>query len=229
MSYTLYRIAMTLDIMVFIVLATIVYGFFPLTPVMIIMLALLDDIPIMTIAFDQADVPQRPVRWDMSRVLIISSLLGGIAVVQSFGLLYIGQTVIKLDAAHLQTFLFLQLVVGGHLMLFVTRTKGAAWRQPNRRHPSSERSSRHRSSPPCSVAFGLLVPALSWDLIALVWIYNLAWMIVQDVAKRAAYRELEQRANRTTVFLSRLKMPLYGRAAPGGAEVASGGGKHGLS
>jgi H+-transporting ATPase len=52
MSYTLYRIAMTLDIMVFIVLATIVYGFFPLTPVMIIMLALLDDIPIMTIAFD---------------------------------------------------------------------------------------------------------------------------------------------------------------------------------
>ena len=70
---------------------------------------------------------------------------------------------------------------------------------------------------------------LSWDLIALVWIYNLAWMIVQDVAKRAAYRELEQRANRTTVFLSRLKMPLYGRVAPGGAEEASGGGKHGLS
>jgi H+-transporting ATPase len=30
MSYTLYRIAMALDIMVFVVLATIVYGFFPL-------------------------------------------------------------------------------------------------------------------------------------------------------------------------------------------------------
>jgi H+-transporting ATPase len=99
MSYTLYRIAMTLDIMVFIVLANIVYGFFPLTPVMIIMLALLDDIPVMTIAFDRAEVPQQPVRWDMSRVLVISSLLGALAVVQSFGLLYIGQTVLKLDAA----------------------------------------------------------------------------------------------------------------------------------
>jgi hypothetical protein len=54
-------------------------------------------------------------------------------------------------------------------------------------------------------------------------------MIVQDIAKRAAYRELEQRANRMTVFLSRLKMPLYGRSAPGGAKEASGGGKHGLS
>ncbi len=229
MSYTLYRIAMTLDIMVFIVLATIVYGFFPLTPVMIIMLALLDDIPIMTIAFDQADVPQRPVRWDMSRVLIISSLLGGIAVVQSFGLLYIGQTVIKLDAAHLQTFLFLQLVVGGHLMLFVTRTKGAAWRQPNPAPSLFRAIVATQIVAALLCGFGLLVPALSWDLIALVWIYNLAWMIVQDVAKRAAYRELEQRANRTTVFLSRLKMPLYGRVAPGGAEEASGGGKHGLS
>src|SRR4029077_5580928 len=37
-GYTLYRIAVTLAIMVFIVLATIAYGFFPLSAVMIIML-----------------------------------------------------------------------------------------------------------------------------------------------------------------------------------------------
>jgi H+-transporting ATPase len=48
-SCTLYRIAMTIDIMFFIVLATIAYGFFPLTAIMIIALALLDDVPIMTI------------------------------------------------------------------------------------------------------------------------------------------------------------------------------------
>ena len=75
MSYTLYRIAMTTDIMVFIVLATIVYGFFPLTPIMIIALALLDDVPIMTIAFDRASVAPHPVRWEMDRVLLASSIL----------------------------------------------------------------------------------------------------------------------------------------------------------
>jgi hypothetical protein len=32
-SNTLYRVAMTADIMFFIVLATIAYGFFPLTPI----------------------------------------------------------------------------------------------------------------------------------------------------------------------------------------------------
>ena len=53
-SYVLYRIAMTLAIMGFVVLASIYYGFFPLTALMLIALALLDDVPIMTIAFDNA-------------------------------------------------------------------------------------------------------------------------------------------------------------------------------
>jgi H+-transporting ATPase len=210
MSYTLYRIAMTLDIMVFIVLATIVYGSFPLTPVMIIMLALLDDIPIMTIAFDRAEVPPRPVRWDMSRVLVISSTLGALAVAQSFGLLYIGQTLLKLDSAQLQTFLFLQLVVGGHLMLFVTRTKGPCWEPPSPAPALFWAIVATQIVAALLCGFGLLVPALSWGLIGFVWVYNLVWMVAQDILKRAVYRELEQRAARATVFLSRLKTPLQG-------------------
>jgi H+-transporting ATPase len=42
-----------------VVLATVFFGFSPLTPVMIILLALLDDIPIMTIAYDNT-VRSRP-------------------------------------------------------------------------------------------------------------------------------------------------------------------------
>jgi H+-transporting ATPase len=53
-------------------------------------------------------------------------------VAESFGLLLIGiawmgdpelQAWITIDHAHLQTALFLQLVAGGHLLLFVTRAK----------------------------------------------------------------------------------------------------------
>src|SRR5213594_2283936 len=43
-SYVLYRIAMTIAIMVFVVLASIYYHFFPLTAIMLIALALLDDV-----------------------------------------------------------------------------------------------------------------------------------------------------------------------------------------
>jgi H+-transporting ATPase len=209
MSYTLYRVAMTLDIMVFIVLATIVYGFFPLTPVMIIMLALLDDVPIMTIAFDRARVPEKPVRWEMDRVLVISSVLGALAVVQSFGLLALGQSTLQLDAPHLQTILFLQLVVGGHLMLFVTRTKGPFWCPPLPGGTLFWAIIATQVVAALLCAFGILVPALPWRLIGFVWLYNLVWMVVQDLVKLAVYRELAARAAHETPFLARLKTPLH--------------------
>ena len=51
-SYVYYRIAMTLDIMLLVVASIVFFEFQPLTAVMIVVLALLDDIPIMTIAYD---------------------------------------------------------------------------------------------------------------------------------------------------------------------------------
>jgi H+-transporting ATPase len=87
-SYTTYRIAMTIDIMFFVVIAmTLFHNFRPLTPVMIVILALLDDIPIMTIAYDNAITSRTPVRWDMGRILSISLILGLLSVIQSSGLL----------------------------------------------------------------------------------------------------------------------------------------------
>jgi H+-transporting ATPase len=216
MAYTLYRIAMTLAIMVFIVLATIVYGFFPLSAAMIIMLALLDDVPIMTIAFDNAAVPARPVSWQMDRVLIISSVLGGLTVAESFGLLYIGHTRLHLAFGQLQTFLFLQLVVGGHLLLFITRAQRPFWQPPYPGRYLFWAIVGTQGLAALLCGFGILVPALSWSLIGLVWIYNLAWMLVLEMAKLAAYRELDKRASGGTVFLSRLKMPLAGAAVIAG-------------
>lgn len=100
--------------MVFVVLASIYYHFFPLTAIMLIALALLDDVPIMTIAFDNASVPPQPVKWELDRVLVISSVLGLLGVIQSFGLQYLGDTLHHLDHPQLQTMMFLQLVAGSH-------------------------------------------------------------------------------------------------------------------
>jgi H+-transporting ATPase len=209
MSYTLYRIAMTTDIMVFIVLATIVYGFFPLTPIMIIALALLDDVPIMTIAFDNASVAPRPVRWEMDRVLAVSSILGVLAVVESFGLMYIGTTMLRLEQPQLQTMMFLQLVAGGHLMLFVTRSQGPFWMPPL---PAGRLFAAIVGTQIFAIVmcgFGWLVPPLDWVLIVWVWVYNLVWMLVQDVVKLLVYREHELRHSPQHPFLARLNTVLH--------------------
>jgi H+-transporting ATPase len=190
-SYVLYRIAMTIAIMGFVVLASIYYHFIPLTPLMLIALALLDDVPIMTIAFDNTRVPPKPVRWQMERILTISSVLGLLAVVQSAGLLYVGETVFRLEQSLLQTMMFLQLVAGGHLLLFVVRTPRPFWTPP---FPNAMLFWAIVGTQVAAVlmcARGWLVPALPWRIIGYVWTYDLVWMMAQDFVKLALYRIVE--------------------------------------
>jgi H+-transporting ATPase len=207
-SYVLYRIAMTIAIMGFVVLASMQYGFFPLTALMLIALALLDDVPIMTIAFDNTLVPPMPVKWQMEKILTVSSVLGLLAVVQSVGLLYVGDTVYHLERPLLQTMMFLQLVAGGHLMLFVVRSQKAFWTPP---YPNVKLFWAIVGTQVVAIlmcGFGWLVPALPWKTIGWVWIYNLAWMVVQDFVKLGLYRIVDGVDFGATPMKGILKRPL---------------------
>jgi H+-transporting ATPase len=208
MSYVLYRIAMTIAIMGFVVLASIHYGFFPLTALMLIALALLDDVPIMTIAFDNAVVPPKPVKWQMERILTVASVLGLLAVVQSFGLLYVGDTIYQLDQARLQTMMFLQLVAGGHLMLFVMRTEKSFWRPP---YPNAKLFWAIVATQVVAVVmcgFGWMVPALDWSIVGWVWVYNLVWMVALDLVKLALFYIQDARGSGTRPPAERYTLPL---------------------
>jgi H+-transporting ATPase len=209
MSYTIYRIAMTIDIMVFVVAAMIAFNYFPLTAMMIIILALLDDIPIMTIAYDHTYLNPKPVRWEMHRVLTVSTVLGFLAMIESFGLLVLGKLVLNLDIPHLQTMLFLQLVAGGHLMLFLTRTKKSFWRKPHPSWPLFSAIVGTQAFAVLMTGFGWLVPALPWKLIGFVWAYNLIWMIGMDFIKLGVYALIENRAKHKRRFLDILNRPLH--------------------
>jgi H+-transporting ATPase len=193
MSYMLYRVSMTIAIMFFVVASVVLLDFFPLSAVMIIALALLDDLPIMTIAYDNARAAAKPVRWDMPRVFLISSVLGLIAVIQSFALLYLGKNHYQLDAPHIQTMMFLQLVAGGHLLLFITRSVGPFWMPPfpDLRLFAAIVGTQIVAVLLCGFGAGEVVPKLPWDIIGWVWVYNLAWMFVLDLVKIALYRVLD--------------------------------------
>ena len=186
MSYTIYRIAMTIDIMIFVVLAMVIFGQYPLTAVMIILLALMDDIPIMTISTDNTYLDPKPAKWEMSNVLTISTVMGLLAVVQTFALFLAGKYY-HLSTAYIQTMMFLQLVAGGHLMLFVTRTKKWFFSRPL---PSWQLFTAIMLTQAVAIlmaGFGLLMPAISWTTIALIWAYNVGWMIIEDIVKSGVY------------------------------------------
>ncbi|MCB0055757.1 MAG: hypothetical protein KDE45_01980, partial [Caldilineaceae bacterium] len=213
-NYILFRVAMTLDIMVVVVLATVVFGFAPLTAVMIILIALLDDVPIMTIAYDHTQVPKEPVRWHMRRLLLIAGFMGLMAVVQTFGLLLIGmkwislpdwQAWIALTQDQVQTAVFLQIVAGGHLLLFVVRSRGSMFRPPYPAVPLLAAVLGTQVLAVLICGFGWFVAPLPWAVIGLVWLYMLAWMVVLDTTKLALYRHLRADAGRPAWYTRFLK------------------------
>ena len=59
-SYAIYRITETIRIMIFVVLAMIVFDFYPITAIMIILLAFFNDVPIMAIAYDNTWLDPKP-------------------------------------------------------------------------------------------------------------------------------------------------------------------------
>ena len=112
-SYAIYRIAETLRVLFFMTLAILVFNFYPLTAMMIVMLALLNDGAILSIAYDNVHYKDKPEAWNMRPVLGISTVLGIIGVVAAFGLFYLGDHVFHIDRAHIQTMMYLQALRGG--------------------------------------------------------------------------------------------------------------------
>jgi H+-transporting ATPase len=201
-NYIYYRIAMTIDIMFVVTAASLVFGFQPLTTVMIVALALLDDIPIMTIAYDNTAVSPHPLRWDMQRILTFSSVMGIMALLQSFGMLLLGlywkddpvlMAWATVDFPHIQTMLFLQLAAGGHLLLFVARTPRTVFLPPYPSLPLFLAVVGTQIVAVLMCAYGVLVPHLPWLMIGVVWAYVLIWMVILDVVKLIFFRETEQR------------------------------------
>ena len=92
-SYAIYRIAETLRVLLFMTLAILIFKFYPVTAVMIVMIALLNDGAILSIAYDNVHYRNQPEAWNMRMVLGISTVLGVIGVVSAFGLFYLGEVV----------------------------------------------------------------------------------------------------------------------------------------
>ncbi len=202
-SYAVYRITETIRIMIFVVLAIIVFNFYPITAIMIILLAFLNDVPIMTIAYDRTALPPGPVRWNMHRIIAVASVMGLTGVVGSFLMLYVGLDVLHLNIAQVQTYIFLKMAVAGHLTLFVARSKDYFLKKP---HPApvmiwSAAATKVIATLLAIYGFGLITP-IGWKEITLIWIYSVVWAFITDWAKTRVYRHFDMRTKRHKRFLS---------------------------
>ncbi|MEJ2215470.1 MAG: plasma-membrane proton-efflux P-type ATPase [Gemmatimonadota bacterium] len=209
-SYAIYRITETIRIMVFVVLAMLAFNFYPITAIMIILLAFFNDVPIMTIAYDRTPLDPEPVRWDMHRVILVSTVMGLTGVTGSFLMLYVALNVLHLSIPEVQTFVFLKMAVAGHLTLFVSRRKGFFLKKPYPAPIVTWSAIGTKVAATFLVAYGFgLIPSIGWRSIGLIWAYSITWALLTDAAKLSVYRHLEHSSRRHVGFLRRLQQPLH--------------------
>jgi H+-transporting ATPase len=192
-SYAIYRIAETLRVLLFMTLAILIFNFYPLTAVMIVILALLNDGAILSIAYDSVHYKDKPEAWNMHMVLGVATVLGVVGVVSAFGLFYLGERVFHLDRAHIQTLMYLKLSVAGHLTIFLTRTRGPFWsHRPARILWVAVLGTQIVAT--LIAVYGLFMTPLGWGWALMVWGYALAWFLLNDRVKLLAYRVFDPTA-----------------------------------
>ena len=186
-SYAIYRIAETLRVLLFMTTAILVFNFYPLTAVMIVMLALLNDGAILSIAYDNVHYKNAPEAWNMRLVLGIATVLGIVGPIAAFGLFFLTDRVFHLDHPHVQTMMYLMLSVAGHLTIFQARTRGPFWSiRPARILWMAVLGTQMLAT--AIAVFGVLVTPIGWGWAAFVWGYALAWFFLTDPVKLLAYR-----------------------------------------
>ncbi len=192
-TYSLYRISESLRLIVTIAILGVLYGAYPMTALQIILIALLNDIPIITLAFDKVKTTNSPSKIDAKKRFTLSSLFGLTGVANSLLLFFIVKNVFNLNWQVIQTIYFLKLTVSGHMLIYVAHTKQRWWKF----FPSKEViiATFVTQIIATMLAFtGFLMPGkipIFWIIV--VWVWAFLWMQISEAVKIIQLKFAEKR------------------------------------
>jgi len=202
-SYAIYRIAETLSIIVLMTLAIVIFNFYPITAIMIVMLAILNDGAILSIAYDNVHYSNKPETWNMSLVLKIATTVSIIGLMDSFSLFYICERYLHIDRSVIQTLMYLKLSVGGHFKIFLTRTRGPFWSiRPAKALLIAVFGTQIIAT--LIAVYGLFMPPISWGWALIIWGYTFFFFFINDRVKILAYRVFDPDKTKTLSDLTPL-------------------------
>jgi len=182
-GYATFRITESMRVLLFMTLSIMVFGFYPVTPIMVVLLAILNDIPIMTIAYDNVPVAKHPVRWQMKRVLTIASVLSVGGVITSFILFWFVFHKQGWSKEVVQTMIFLKLLVAGHMTIYLTRNAGWFWEKPYPKWLFFITVEVTQLTGTFFAVYGILVHPIGWARAGIVWAFAIVSMLVMSVFK----------------------------------------------
>ncbi|ASN22820.1 plasma-membrane proton-efflux P-type ATPase [Streptomyces pluripotens] len=197
-NYAIYRITETIRVVLFVTATIVVFAFFPVTPIQVVLLAILNDAAILSIAYDRVRPSSKPERWDLTEVMSIAAVLGLFGLVSTFVLVWVTHLPLALADDEVRTLIYLKLSVSGHLTVFLARTRGPFWSY----RPSWILLTAVVGTQVLATAIaltGFLMHPISWNLVGLAWGWALIEFLLLDPVKLLTYRVLERHGRAASV------------------------------
>jgi len=191
--YSVYRISESARLIITITIIGIIVGNYPLTPVQIILLAVLNDLPIVSLAFDHVNKAREPATIDVRRRFILGSVYGFTGVLNSMLMLLIALTVLHISWGQVQTLFFLKLVVSGNLLIYVAHTEERWFRYL----PSWQVMASISTTQFIATAWalsGFYTSALPIWLVGFIWVWSFFWMQTAELGKMLVARFTKAKA-----------------------------------
>lgn len=186
-SYSIYRISESFRLILTVLVLGFLYADFPLTPIQLIMLALLNDIPIITLAFNRVKHIGRPAERPVRERFVLGSLFGIVGLFNSLLFFLIAFKLLALPWAAVQTAFFLKLAISGHMLIYVAHTRERWYRFLPSWIVIAATSATQALATLIAIS-GVFVNPISPWLAAFVWLWAFLWMQVSDEVKFAQAR-----------------------------------------
>merc|ERR1712159_455009 len=203
-NFVIYRVACTEQLLFFFFISCVFYHpsqyndawpqHFALPVIALVTITILNDGTIISVAFDNVMTSKAPEEWNLKALFIISSAIGGVALISSLILLTIGlhsgtkDQFDLLDAlgmgglsyGQLMTMMYLKVSLSDYLSLFNARTRSWMWTR-------KASGIVYAAGAVATIAatmlarfwpFGSGMEPISWGLITLVWFWSMGWAVV---------------------------------------------------
>jgi H+-transporting ATPase len=182
-NYSVYRISESFRLILTILILGVCYGFYPLEPLQLILLAFLNDIPIVSLAFDRVKISAKPSEIKIKERLTLSLLYGSIGVLNSILLFFLMTNILHFTLPVIQTMFFLKLTISGHALIFVAHTKERWFKfLPSKQVIISTVATQIIAT--ILAVTGFLMPAsIPFSGAVFIWLWAMWWMQISELMK----------------------------------------------
>lgn len=216
-SFIIYRVACTLQLLIFFFISVLGIrprdfdspdetfpSFWSMPVIALIMITLLNDGTIISIAYDNVKSSRHPEVWNLPVVYTISSTLGGIACIGSLIMLLLALKshehnslfsqwgLPSMEYGQIITLMYLKVSLSDFLTLFCARCQTWFWTQRPGKLLMCAFVIAIGASTGLAIGwpFGEKGVGCNWHTAIFCWIYCLVWFIIQDAGKVLMYKFL---------------------------------------